>query len=112
MNQSLALLTPDQVSNILGVKKHTLAVWRSYGRYQLSFVKAGRLVRYRSSDVDYSSKGRVYVNLHIGVFGMNLHSKIKNLYPCACKVLKNVIIFLKIHPVRLPLKQRCHDRDL
>jgi excisionase family DNA binding protein len=52
MNQSLALLTPDQVSNILGVKKHTLAVWRSSGRYQLPFVKAGRLVRYRSSDVD------------------------------------------------------------
>jgi len=52
MNQSLALLTPEQVSNILGVKKHTLAVWRSSGRYQLPFVKAGRLVRYRSSDVN------------------------------------------------------------
>ena len=58
MNQSLSLLTPDQVSNILGVKKHTSALWRSSGLYQLPFIKAGRLVRYRSSDVGYSSKGR------------------------------------------------------
>jgi predicted site-specific integrase-resolvase len=58
MNQSQAQQTPDQAWNILGVKKHTLAAWRSYGRYQLPFVKAGRLLCYRSSDVDYSSKGR------------------------------------------------------
>ena len=46
------LLTPDEVSNLLGVKKHTLAVWRSSGRYSLPFIKAGRLVRYRQSDID------------------------------------------------------------
>lgn len=45
------LLTPDQVSELLGVNTHTLAVWRSSGRYNLSYVKAGRLVRYRASDV-------------------------------------------------------------
>ena len=27
------LLTPDQVSELLGVNTHTLAVWRSSGRY-------------------------------------------------------------------------------
>jgi len=46
------LLTPDEVSRLLGVTKHTLAVWRSSGRYNLSFVKTGRLVRYHQSDVD------------------------------------------------------------
>ena len=46
------LLTPDEVSSLLGVTKHTLAVWRSSGRYNLPFIKAGRLVRYRQSDID------------------------------------------------------------
>ncbi|MCK4710991.1 MAG: helix-turn-helix domain-containing protein [Gammaproteobacteria bacterium] len=50
--QKTKLLTPDEVSNLLGVKKHTLAVWRSSGRYNLPFIKAGRLVRYRQSDLD------------------------------------------------------------
>lgn len=45
------LLTTDQVSELLGVNTHTLAVWRSSGRYNLPYVKAGRLVRYRESDV-------------------------------------------------------------
>jgi len=47
----LKLLTPEQVSELLGVNTHTLAVWRSSGRYNLPYIKAGRLVRYRSSDV-------------------------------------------------------------
>jgi excisionase family DNA binding protein len=45
------LLTPEQVSDLLGVNKHTLAVWRCNGRYDLPYIKAGRLVRYRESDV-------------------------------------------------------------
>lgn len=45
------LLTPDQVSELLGINTHTLAVWRSNGRYNLPYIKAGRLVRYRASDV-------------------------------------------------------------
>lgn len=52
MHQQPTLLTPEQVSSILGVKKHTLAVWRSSGRYKLPFIKAGRLVRYRLTDVE------------------------------------------------------------
>ena len=46
------LLTPEQVSEVLGVNTHTLAVWRSSGRYNLPYIKAGRLVRYRASDVN------------------------------------------------------------
>lgn len=45
------LLTPEQVAELLGVTPHTLAVWRSTGRYDLPFVKTGRLVRYRPEDV-------------------------------------------------------------
>ncbi|WP_443698709.1 helix-turn-helix transcriptional regulator [Pseudomonas sp.] len=40
-----------QASAALGVKASTLAVWRSTGRYDLPFLKAGRLVRYRLADL-------------------------------------------------------------
>lgn len=45
------LLTSEQVADILGVTGHTLAVWRCTGRYDLPYVKSGRLVRYREADV-------------------------------------------------------------
>lgn len=35
----------------LGVQANTLAVWRSSGRYSLPFIKAGRSVKYRISDL-------------------------------------------------------------
>jgi excisionase family DNA binding protein len=46
------LLTPKQAAEIIGVAEQTLAVWRSAGRHDLPFVKAGRLVRYRASDIE------------------------------------------------------------
>jgi excisionase family DNA binding protein len=36
----------------LGVKPHTLEVWRSSGRYAVPFVRVGRLIKYRRSDLD------------------------------------------------------------
>jgi len=45
------LLTPDEVAEKLGVTPHTLAVWRTTGRYDLAYVKVGRLVRYREGAV-------------------------------------------------------------
>ena len=45
------LLTPDEVSEILGVSKTTLAIWRSTQRYSLRWIKCGRLVRYHEDDV-------------------------------------------------------------
>ena len=45
------LLTPDEVAELLGVTPHTLAVWRSEKRYNLPYVKAGRLVRYLEAHV-------------------------------------------------------------
>lgn len=51
-SQRINLLTPHEVSDILGISVETLNVWRATNRYKLPYVKAGRLVRYRMSDVD------------------------------------------------------------
>ena len=45
------LLTPSEVSNLLGVTTGTLQVWRTTRRYPLSFVKIGSRVMYRESAV-------------------------------------------------------------
>lgn len=45
------LLTPAQVAELLSVTEHTLAVWRCEKRYDLPYMKCGRLVRYRAEDV-------------------------------------------------------------
>ncbi|HEX4387791.1 MAG TPA: helix-turn-helix domain-containing protein [Steroidobacteraceae bacterium] len=52
------LLTPKQTSRILGVTTDTLAVWRCRKRYALTFIKVGRKVMYRSSDIDRFLKRR------------------------------------------------------
>lgn len=49
---SIVLLTAAEVSSILGVTEGTLAVWRATNRYDLPYVKSGRLVRYREEDVE------------------------------------------------------------
>lgn len=52
-NQSTDLLfTPKQASNYLGVAHDTLSVWRCVGRYNIPYIKVGRLVKYRKSDLD------------------------------------------------------------
>ncbi|MFM5787670.1 helix-turn-helix domain-containing protein [Aeromonas veronii] len=38
-------------AEVLDVKVTTLAVWRSTGRYNLPYLKVGRLVKYRISDL-------------------------------------------------------------
>ena len=40
-----------QAAEVLEVKPTTLSVWRSTGRYNLPFLKVGRLVKYRISDL-------------------------------------------------------------
>lgn len=47
-----ALLCEADAAKHLGVKPTTLQVWRCTKRYPLQFVKVGRLVRYRQSDLD------------------------------------------------------------
>ncbi len=46
------LLTPPEAASYIGVSVDTLSVWRCTGRYNISYLKVGRLVRYRKSDLD------------------------------------------------------------
>lgn len=46
------LLTERQAAELLGVGQTTLQVWRSTRRYALAYIKVGRLVRYRRSDIE------------------------------------------------------------
>lgn len=50
-------LTADDVAELIKVRKQTLAVWRIKGQGP-TFIKAGRAVRYRRSDVDRWLDGR------------------------------------------------------
>ncbi len=45
------LLDEAQAAELLTVAKGTLGVWRSTGRYALPFMKVGRRVRYRRTDL-------------------------------------------------------------
>ena len=46
------LLTPAEAAAYIGVTENTLSVWRCVGRYNIQFVKVGRLVKYRKSALD------------------------------------------------------------
>ncbi|MBN8449174.1 MAG: helix-turn-helix domain-containing protein [Candidatus Accumulibacter sp.] len=45
------LLDEQAAAALLTVAPGTLSVWRSVGRYNLPFIKIGRKVRYRRSDL-------------------------------------------------------------
>ena len=44
-------INEGQASIVLDVKSATLCNWRCTGRYNLPFIKTGRLVRYRVTDL-------------------------------------------------------------
>ena len=46
------LLSSSEASIYLGITPGTLEVWRCTKRYQIPFIKVGRLVRYRKSELD------------------------------------------------------------
>lgn len=46
------LFTPKEAAEYLGVSNDTLSVWRCVGRYDIPFIKVGRLVKYRKSSLD------------------------------------------------------------
>jgi hypothetical protein len=46
------LLTNQQAATYLGVAPNSLAVWRTTKRYPIKYVKVGRLVKYRLSDLN------------------------------------------------------------
>lgn len=45
------LIDCQETAEILGIFKSALEAWRTTGRYQLPFIKVGRNVRHRRSDV-------------------------------------------------------------
>ncbi|PIV89416.1 MAG: hypothetical protein COW48_00665 [Hydrogenophilales bacterium CG17_big_fil_post_rev_8_21_14_2_50_63_12] len=45
------LLGEQEAAELLTVSPGTLSVWRSTGRYNLPFLKVGRMVRYRRADL-------------------------------------------------------------
>lgn len=56
------LLDQNQVAQLLNVTPGTLSVWRSTGRYAIPFVKVGRRVRYRLSDLHSWIESRTQAN--------------------------------------------------
>jgi excisionase family DNA binding protein len=46
------LLSRTEAAALLGMKPQTLALWASTGRYHLRYIRVGRSVRYRRSDLD------------------------------------------------------------
>ena len=56
------LYNPAGAATFIGVTKETLAIWRSTRRYPLPYIKVGRLVRYRESDlIAFLEIGRAHV---------------------------------------------------
>ena len=49
---SRELLSEKEAAQHLTCSPGTLSVWRSTGRYNLPFLKVGRMVRYRRADLD------------------------------------------------------------
>lgn len=47
-----SLVDRATAAKFLGVKKNTLAEWAVTNKYPLPYVKIGRLVRYRMSDLE------------------------------------------------------------
>lgn len=52
IDQVPTLVDTGAAAKLLGVSPHTLAVWRATKRYPLPFVKLGRRVCYRLSDLN------------------------------------------------------------
>ena len=51
MDKPRELLNEQEASEFLDVAPGTLSVWRSTGRHAIPFIKIGRNVRYRRSDL-------------------------------------------------------------
>jgi excisionase family DNA binding protein len=56
------LLDEAAAAELLGIRPQTLAVWRSTGRYELPFVKVGRCVRYKRTDLAEFLRSRTVTN--------------------------------------------------
>ena len=57
-SQNSILCSREVAAEFLGVKATTLAVWAATKRYPLPYIKVGRLVKYRLSDLEAFVEGR------------------------------------------------------
>ena len=62
VGQSRTLMNVVQAAEYIGVQANTLNCWRCTGRYSLPFLKIGRNIRYRQSDLDLWLEARVQAN--------------------------------------------------
>ena len=60
INQTL--LDSKQVAELLNLKEGSLSVWRCTKRHPLKYVKIGRLVRYRLSDIEEFLNNNTYLS--------------------------------------------------
>lgn len=51
-SEPFELLTPDELSDLLGVSVRTLAVWRYTGRHALPYIRCGASIRYERKAVN------------------------------------------------------------
>jgi excisionase family DNA binding protein len=51
-NPERELLNVEQAAFFIGVTSHTLDVWRCTKRHSIPYLKVGRLVKYRKSDLE------------------------------------------------------------
>lgn len=74
-NEADALLNDTQAAIVLGLTNpKTLAVWRSTQRYDIPYVKYGRIVRYRLKDLRAFLDSSV-VSPSIGLRTLKAHTK-------------------------------------
>ena len=59
ISDNTKLLDTTQTAEYLGITQDTLAVWRCQKSYNLPYVKVGRLVKYRLSDLNNFINSRV-----------------------------------------------------
>ena len=53
VEQSISpLLSRREAAIYLGLSEQTLAIWKCTKRYELPFVKIGRLIKYKKADLD------------------------------------------------------------
>ncbi|PTR14365.1 excisionase family DNA binding protein [Nitrosospira sp. Nsp2] len=68
------LFSNSQAADYLGLADNTLSVWRCTGRYNIPYIKVGRLVRYRKSDLDAFLQRRTQGRIETQVTTIALHS--------------------------------------
>ena len=59
ISDNTKLLDTTQTAEYLGITQDTLAVWRCQRLYNLPYIKVGRLVKYRLSDLNNFLNSRV-----------------------------------------------------